>query len=182
MTDDTALPAGEFVAWLGSIRGAIRGEAPADVPCGTCTACCTSSQFVHIGPEESTALARIPRALLFQAPGLPKGHLVMGYDSQGRCPMLVDDGCSIYDDRPQTCRMYDCRVFAATGLASELATDGTKALIAARAARWQFSYADSAARARHASVVTTAVTLRRKHGPGPTTTELAVRAVESADD
>ena len=31
------------------------------VPCGACTACCTSSQFVHIEPDETETLARGPR-------------------------------------------------------------------------------------------------------------------------
>jgi uncharacterized protein len=76
------VPAGRFSAWLGQIG--------ADVPCGTCTACCTSSQFVHIEPDEAETLARIPRALLFPAPGRPKGHVLMGYDERGHCPMFVD--------------------------------------------------------------------------------------------
>ncbi len=63
--------------------------------------------FVHIKPDETQTLRRIPRALLFPAPGLPKGHRVMGYDDRGYCPMLVDDKCSIYEDRPQACRTYD---------------------------------------------------------------------------
>ncbi|HJV08323.1 MAG TPA: YkgJ family cysteine cluster protein, partial [Acidimicrobiales bacterium] len=93
------LPAGRFSTWLAQLAG---GDV--DVPCGACTACCTSSQFVHIGPDESETLARIPPALLFPAPGLPKGHVVMGYDERGHCPMFVDGGCSIYEARPRTCR------------------------------------------------------------------------------
>ena len=72
--------------------------------------------FIHIQPEETQTLQRIPRALLFPAPGLPKGHVLMGYCDKGQCPMLVDNQCSIYEHRPQTCRDYDCRVFAATGI------------------------------------------------------------------
>jgi len=30
--------------------------------------------------------------------------------------MLVDDTCSIYADRPLTCRKFDCRVLSAAGL------------------------------------------------------------------
>ena len=107
-----------------------------DVPCGDCTACCTSSQFVHIGPEEKETLARIPRPLLVPAPGLPPGTMVMGYDQQGRCPMLVEGACSIYEHRPRTCRSYDCRVFTAAGLAP----DG--AAINERVRRWRFDAED----------------------------------------
>jgi len=71
---------------------------------------------VHIGPDEHETLARIPAALRFPAPGSPHGHVVLGYDEHGRCPMLVDGGCSIYEHRPRTCRTYDCRIFPATGV------------------------------------------------------------------
>ena len=72
--------------------------------------------FIHIAPAEKQTLRHIPRALLVAAPGRPRGYRLMGYDDQGRCPMLVEGDCSIYGDRPQTCRDYDCRVFAATGI------------------------------------------------------------------
>lgn len=60
------------------MQAALRGEGEADVPCGSCTACCTASQFVHIEPDEADALAHIPRQLLFPAPRLPRGHVLMG--------------------------------------------------------------------------------------------------------
>src|SRR5262249_61313433 len=88
-----------------------------------------------VRPDETRTLARIPKALLVPAPGLPKGHRVMGYDANGHCPMLVDNACSIYADRPQTCRTYDCRVFAATGI-----DPGDKPLIRERADAWRFDY------------------------------------------
>jgi uncharacterized protein len=131
---DQDLSAGDFSGWLAQAEGAIRRGESSDVPCDGCTACCRSSQFVHIGPEESDARDRVPAELLFAAPGLPAGYLLMGYDERGHCPMLVDDRCSIYEHRPRTCRTYDCRVIAATGV--EL--DADQHLIAERAARWRF--------------------------------------------
>lgn len=86
------------------------------MPCGDCTACCTSSQFIHIAPDETETLGHIPDELLFDAPGFPAGHVVLGYDENGHCPMLVDGACSIYAHRPRTCRTYDCRIFPATGI------------------------------------------------------------------
>src|SRR5262249_23063586 len=109
-------PAGDFSTWLAATRRALGSDADVDVPCGTCTAGCTASYFIHVRPDETRTLARIPKALLFPAPGLPKGHKVMGYGENGHCPMLVDNACSIYADRPQTCRTYDCRVFPASGI------------------------------------------------------------------
>ena len=88
-------------------------EQTAEVPCGSCVACCRSSMFIQIEPDEKRTIARIPRELLFPAPGRPKGHWVMGYDEAWRCPMLVEERCSIYEDPPRTCRMFDCRVMAA---------------------------------------------------------------------
>lgn len=131
---DGPLDAGDSAAWLSAIDAALRGEADADVPCGGCTACCRSRQFVHIAPDETDALAHIPAELLFPAPRLPTGHVLMGYDEHGRCPMLSDVGCTIYDHRPRTCRTYDCRVFAASGVVP----DADQPAIAAQAVRWRF--------------------------------------------
>jgi Fe-S-cluster containining protein len=139
MTDDEAtggpLPAGHFSSWLIKAEAAIRGEGEADVPCATCTACCRSFQFIHIDPDETETLARIPPELLSPAPRSSAGQLVLGYDEHGCCPMLVDDRCSIYEHRPRTCRAYDCRIFAATGVDVE----DDKFLIAQRVRRWQFA-------------------------------------------
>jgi Fe-S-cluster containining protein len=131
------------------MQRAIRGERGADVPCGGCTACCTSSQFVHIAPEETDTLARIPAELLFPAPLAPRGHVVMGYDERGHCPMLIDGRCSIYDHRPRTCRTYDCRIFAATGIAID---DEDKVLINQRVRQWRFALSTDADHARQDAV------------------------------
>ena len=129
MAEQQDLPAGEFSSWLRRTRSALVEESGADVPCGECNACCRSSYFIHIRPEETRTLSRIPKKLLFPAPGLPKGNVLLGYDEHGRCPMLIDDKCSIYEHRPQTCRNYDCRIFSAAGIA---AGDDDKALITQR--------------------------------------------------
>ncbi len=130
-----ALPAGAFSTWLAQARSAQTTKSSADVACGDCTGCCTSSYFIHIGPEEKDSLARIPKALLFKAPGYPKGHVLMGYDAQGHCPMLKQGKCTIYAHRPQTCRDYDCRVFAAAGID---AGDDDKQVINTRVKQWRF--------------------------------------------
>jgi hypothetical protein len=155
------LPAGTFSSWLLQIGRAQHDERGADVPCGGCTACCTSSQFVHIGPDETDTLALVPRALLFPAPGLPKGNVVLGYDERGHCPMLVDGSCSIYEHRPRTCRTYDCRVLPAAGLDLD---DVDKAAIAERIRRWRFDHPDPVDRVLHAAVQAAAAFLQA-HGP-----------------
>ena len=126
-----------FTPWREGFLAALEEGRDSVVECGTCTACCRSSQFVHIEPDEVVTLAHIPDELLFPAPGQPPGHWVMGYDQDGCCPMLVDDACSIYDVRPRTCRVYDCRLFAALGRVNE-----DTPLIAARIRSWDFDYPD----------------------------------------
>ncbi len=123
-----ARPAGSLGAWArATVTVATGGEA--DVPCGGCTACCRSGWFVHVAPDEVEALRRIPRALRFPAPGRPPGHVVLPHDEHGRCPMLTGTGCSIYEDRPRTCRAFDCRVFTATGLRLAGERDGDVAAV-----------------------------------------------------
>jgi hypothetical protein len=143
------LPAGDFSAWLRHARSALSTGAGTEVECGACTACCDSSYFIHIGPEETEALDRIEKGLLAAAPGLPEGHVVMGYDKNGVCPMLIDGRCSIYAHRPQTCRAYDCRVLAAAGIT---AGGGDKTRITQRAKRWKFSYPTGRDRDENAAV------------------------------
>ena len=147
--DDGPIDAGPFSAWLAQATHP-EGRRDLDVPCGTCTACCRSSYFIHVAPDETDTLRHIPKQLLFPAPGRPKGHQVLGFDERGHCTMLSDAGCSIYDHRPRTCRSYDCRVFVAAGLSP--ANDG-KPDIAARTERWRFDVdAEPGARSELAAV------------------------------
>ena len=177
------LAAGAFSAWLEGMQGALRGESASDVPCEGCTACCSSSQFVHIGPDETETLSHIPRQLLFPAPRLPGGHVLLGYDEHGRCPMLTDDRCSIYEHRPRACRTYDCRVFPAAGLQP----DDDEGLIARRARRWRFDFPTEADQTEH-DAVRAAARFVQEHaglvGDGSTSAnpaQLAVLAIEVHD-
>jgi Fe-S-cluster containining protein len=170
------LPAGDFASWVIGMQRAIRSRGGSDVPCAGCTACCTSSRFVHIEPDETETLARIPAALRFPAPGRPRGHVVLGYDERGHCPMLIEGRCSIYEHRPRTCRTYDCRVFAASGSAPD---DD----IGRRARRWRFDLPTEEDGARRGAVRAAARFLREHRdllpdGVAPTSaTEHAVLAV-----
>ena len=184
VTEQQGLPAGRFSSWLCRTRRTQKKEDGADVPCGECTACCTSSYFIHIRPEETQTLSRIPRELLFPAPGLPEGNVLLGYDENGHCPMLIDDTCSIYKHRPLTCRNYDCRVFAAAGMT---AGDDDKALITQRIRRWKFSYPIKRDRHQHAAVQAAARFLRERADCFPAgfvpsnSTQLAILAIKVYD-
>jgi uncharacterized protein len=176
-TGDQLLPAGSFSVWLAGMRRALGGGDGTDVPCDGCTACCTSSQFVHIGPEETETLAHIPRRLLFPAPRRPAGHVLVGYDENGHCPMLVDGGCSIYEHRPRTCRTYDCRVFAAAGLDAD---DGKPAIVD-RARRWRFDHPDEVDRTEHEAVRAAAAYVAERDDLPASATQRAVLAVQLSD-
>jgi uncharacterized protein len=169
------IPAGRFGPWVTGVQAALRGEQDADVPCHGCTACCRSGQFVHVDPDETDALAHIPSELLFPAPGMPRGHRLLGYDERGHCPMLVDDRCSIYDHRPRACRMYDCRVFAAAGVEPDAASP-----VRDRVERWRFVFDTAEDRERFDAVRRAAAALRDDDVRAPAA-QIAVRAVESHD-
>mgnify|MGYP006115944097 FL=1 len=129
---DPDLPAGSLADWLASKTSAGSRPAVSNVPCGACNACCRSGYFIQIHPDEADTLAHIPSVHLFGVPGLP-GHRLLG-GAESACPMLVDDACSIYEHRPRSCRTFDCRLFAATGLDP----GDDKPLIRAQAKRWYF--------------------------------------------
>jgi uncharacterized protein len=172
--------AGDFSTWLREMEGALRGDRASAVACDGCTACCTSSQFVHVGPDEVDTLAHIPAELLFPAPRMPVGHVLLGYDERGHCPMLTDAGCSIYEHRPRACRTYDCRIFPAAGVELD---DRDKDAIASRAAQWEFAFPTAADR-EGSTAVRAAAAFVATHGEAlgdaaPTTpTQRAVVAVE----
>ena len=86
------LPAGSFSSWLHDTRAGLSGGSGSVVPCGDCNACCRSSYFIHVGPDEALSRAAIPAEILFDAPGRPKGTVLMSYDEHGRCPMLRQGG------------------------------------------------------------------------------------------
>ena len=124
--------AGQLDAWLIATDKALKEHRTTNVPCGTCTACCRSGQFIHVTTEDARARAVINPALLFPAPD-ESDSLLIGFDEEGRCPLLFDNACSIYKARPQACRAYDCWVFAATGVKPH-----DQPLIADAVGQWSF--------------------------------------------
>jgi hypothetical protein len=175
--------AGAFGPWLRSTIAVLHDDpgATVDVPCDGCTACCESSQFVLVGPDEHAARSLIPAELLFPAPGAPLGYSVLPYDEHGRCPMLGSQGCLIYEHRPRTCRAYDCRVLAAAGVDP----GPEKPAIGRRVAEWRFELEGPADEASIGAVRSAAAFLT-EHGSGlpggaPPPTQLAAMAVEVHD-
>ena len=160
----TPMAAGDFGAWLVQMLATLRGEASAEVPCGDCVGCCTSSYFVLVRPEDKAARARIPVRLLVPAPGLPDGNRLLAISSDGSCPMLAKKKCSIYEQRPRTCRDYDCRVFAAAGIE---AGAHDKSAINLRVRAWRFTYSSKDAEDAHRATRAAAAFIKTHAGHFP---------------
>lgn len=152
-----SLPAGDFSTWLREMRTALSGRGGMDVACGECRGCCVSSYYVKVRAYESAALARIGDANLQPGPPGDPGSRLLGYREDGHCRMLVDGNCSIYVDRPETCRGYDCRAFTAAGMNA----GPDKTVINERIARWRFDYDSERGRAEHRAVTAAASFLRQ---------------------
>jgi hypothetical protein len=151
------LPAGNFSEWLRDMRRALAGDGGMDVACGDCVGCCTSSYYIKVRSKESRALAAIDPRHLDPEP-TTAGDRIMGFASNGHCHMFANGGCTIYADRPETCRSYDCRVFAAAGMP---AGGDDKSVINERVARWRFEYASDTDRIEHGAVRAAANYLRQ---------------------
>ena len=75
---DHEIHAGDISSWLDQVRQVqVTGDA-VDVPCGECTACCTSSYFIHIKPHESKTIARDPGGTDVSCTGIAKRECAAG--------------------------------------------------------------------------------------------------------
>jgi hypothetical protein len=135
MSSASETDAGPFSAWLFAMRAVLRDEQDADVPCGECVGCCVSSYPIPLRPADTVAQEQVPEEFVLNGPVRP-GHVLMGFRGDGSCPFLAARACSIYAHRPQTCRDYDCRIFAAAGLVPA----GDRPVISTRVRAWRFTY------------------------------------------
>jgi uncharacterized protein len=179
---EQVVDAGPFGLWLKQMQASLQGNAGTEVPCGECRGCCVSSYFIPVRASDSRALTAIPIQFLVKAPNQPAGQMMMGYRDDGTCPMLAERECTIYQDRPQTCRDYDCRIFAAAGID---AGDDSKVVINNRVRAWRFSYESDLDRSSHDAVLAAAAFIKTKancfpSGRAPTaSTGIAVLAIKS---
>ena len=109
----------------------LRGNEPPfrgqPVPCGSCTACCETGRVVLYPPYDNPATFAHHREV--------NGALVLERHPDGHCLYLHEGQCLIYERRPMTCRLFDCRalliadvmkpetVFHAAGAKFEIQTD-----------------------------------------------------------
>jgi Fe-S-cluster containining protein len=174
--------AGAFGQWLEAVRASLRDDGGTDVPCGDCVGCCISSYFIPVRSTDRRAQEAIPPSFLVTAPGQSGGDAMMGYREDGACPMLSAGKCTIYSSRPQTCRDYDCRIFAAAGID---AGGEDKRVINKRVREWRFSYASDDDLAAHRAVKSAAAFIQGKRESFPNSraptapTGIAVLAVKT---
>ncbi len=150
--------------WLAEFRASLKSDVGTNVPCGDCDGCCVSSYSILVRPTDKQAIAAIPPDLLVDVPTLKAGIKAMGYLPNGKCPMLSGSKCSIYDQRPQTCRDYDCRIFAAAGIT---AGGADKVVINRRVHAWRFSYPAEADRQAHDAVQAAAAFIQKHRASFP---------------
>ena len=98
-----------------SLQSKFRFACNPEVPCfGRC--CANVNIFLTpydvlrmknaLGITSGEFLERYTIPLMLEGAQLPVVVLKMGDDEQKKCPFVSDRGCTIYDDRPWSCRMY----------------------------------------------------------------------------
>lgn len=61
----------------------------------------------HLNIKSREFIERFTVPAIWDRAGLPVAKLKMaGDDGKGACPLLSDEGCTVYDHRPTTCRYY----------------------------------------------------------------------------
>ena len=167
------MDAGGFADWIVAMQRGMRTGEGSDVPCGGCVACCTSGQLVPVEEHERNAL---PASAVVEA----QDGWVLARREDGVCASLIEGRCAVYAVRPTACRIYDCRIFPATGLEPE----ADKPAIAERARAWTFSMSGDEDRRRQEAVRATVQMIRMQQvGGRPTsTTQLAAQAVLHHDE
>ena len=92
-------------------------------PCGQCRAnCCKQNGHeyaVLLRPDEYARFGPFSAVVAIESDGRRVCELVLPYVG-GRCQFLgADDRCTIYDDRPQSCREFECvRYYNSGGVGS----------------------------------------------------------------
>ena len=81
-----------------------RKALPADVPCGSCRACCKQDR-ITLSDAEAAKFAwhqEGPDKVLDRKPGSTE------------CLYLTAKGCGVHADAPMLCRQFDCRILFLT--------------------------------------------------------------------
>lgn len=80
------------------------------VPCETCNSACCRNTVIRLLPEDVARLTVNDIAFRDKIEELdepsPQGYVAKIDASDGACPFLSDEGCTIYQHRPTICREY----------------------------------------------------------------------------
>ena len=147
-SDGGDLDAGDFLAWVTGMQAALRSEQSSPT-CNSCAACCRSSQFIHIAPDETDTLAHIPAELLFPRRSARPATSSSATTNAGiaRCWSTTSARSTSIAHRPVA--PTTVRVFPAAAVEIE---DAAKAHLAQQTRRWRFSYPAPDDRRRHDAV------------------------------
>lgn len=79
-----------------------------NVPCGTCTRCCYL-KTISLHPDRGDKVEELNASLHRIDDGTGFRIVWTMPRKSGHCAYLVNERCTIYEDRPSTCREFDCR-------------------------------------------------------------------------
>lgn len=82
-------------------------EKQTEVPCGSCTACCSTNQNLPLDPAQGDDVESYCVQVTVDQAG--NRAFSLAKTPGGVCVYLGTSGCTIYDRRPSLCRSFDCR-------------------------------------------------------------------------
>lgn len=102
----------DFLPWLSQVMQVIHehstdssAKSAVSVNCDGCQICCCNSNVQVTDEEAENPVLQADHRGSFS----DGGYWVIPKDEDNRCIHLVETGCGIFDDRPSTCRVFDCR-------------------------------------------------------------------------
>lgn len=82
---------------------------PGVVPCGSCQLCCKGQDVFLFPGEDANGLPIVPGIIPASFGRAARPAMRLTQKPNGDCAHLGPDGCTVYDQRPRTCRIFDCR-------------------------------------------------------------------------
>jgi Fe-S-cluster containining protein len=80
-----------------------------EVPCGSCRACCYLGVELLAGDDVDFYVNKERVQIVDERGGAVTTKLILRRREDGACAYLGPDGCTIYENRPISCREFDCR-------------------------------------------------------------------------
>jgi Fe-S-cluster containining protein len=82
-----------------------RPEEESSVPCGDCHECCIKLSPI-LTPDEFITAKYVYTLMTSPDPGTP---VISIPRNEKGCYYLNDNKCTVYNDRPKSCKQFDCR-------------------------------------------------------------------------